>query len=102
MMNMIIEMDQEMIFLIEPKLNRVRKHCQLIDLDFIRIVDDNPNFNLILIFEGDIEIKLRMKTNEDRERIVSKIITLRSFLIAKIPGYVDRLKVLINVGLDIS
>ena len=56
-----------------------RKIVPLTHLQIIRIIDDNQVINLILMFADDVEMVLHLATSEDREKLLSCLLTLRQF-----------------------
>ena len=70
----------------------------------MRVIDDNPECNLVLTFNNDIEIIINAATFTDRERLIACTMTLRGFALAKLHGVhnIDNLKILHNHGIDIS
>ena len=70
----------------------------------MRVIDDNPECNLILTFNNNIEMVLNCSCFTDRERLIACTMTLRGFALAKLNGVhsVDNLKILHNQGIDNS
>ena len=70
----------------------------------MRVIDDNPECNLILTFNNDIQMILNATNYSDRERLIACIMTLRGFALAKLQGVhsVDKLTILHNQGIDLS
>ena len=70
----------------------------------MRVIDDNPECNLILTFNSNITIAINAPTFNDRERLIACTMTLRGLALAKFHGVrsVDNLKILHNEELLIS
>lgn len=74
-----IEVDRENIYLVDRERSRVSKRCSLKNLELILTMEHKVEYNLVLMFNKDIQLNLLVETNEDRERLLSAILTLRSF-----------------------
>ena len=78
----------------------------LVCLKFMRIVDDSPKCNLMLTFEKDVQINVKAKSHNDRERLIACLLTVRSLALSENHGIasLDNLKILQNrsSGLDLS
>lgn len=50
------------------------------NLEQVQLVNDNVNYNLALQFQDKVTYLIKTESYEDRERLVSALLTLRSFL----------------------
>lgn len=78
--DMRIELDKENVYLACRNRGKVSKKCPLKNLELILAIEGKTDFNLVLLFENDVQLMLLLETNEHRERLLSTIMTLRSFL----------------------
>ena len=96
-----IELDEHFIYEVQKEGGRVRKRCNLQDLEMVRIQDKQQNYNMVLLFKRETEMVLNVPTLEARERLLSAILTLRSFVLPS-TGHIDSLTILINQKIDFS
>ena len=54
--------------------------ANIMELESIALLNENPNYNLALTFKNEVCFFVKMRTYEDREVLVSALITLRGFL----------------------
>ena len=68
------------------------------------MVDDDPNCNLMLTFDRDVQMNVKAASYADRERLISCILTMRSLAMSDQRGIstLDNLKVLHNRSVDHS
>jgi len=71
------------------------------DLEWIRVQDKNPNYNLVLLFKREAEMVLKVPSELERERLLSSIMTLRS-LALPFNGSPDVLRILMNTQIDFA
>lgn len=76
----------------------------LISLQILRVVDDDPNCNLMLTFDKDVQINIKAATYADRERLISCVLTMRNLALSSQRGIatLDKLKVFHNRTVDHS
>ena len=82
--NSFIELDQQNIYEVDGVSGMPRRQAPLASLEYMRIIDDNPEFNLILTFSDDIQMILNAASFQDRERLIACTMTLRGFALAKL------------------
>lgn len=51
------------------------------DLEMVRVIDKNLNYNLVLLFKKETEMVLKVPSSQDREKLLSAILTLRGFVV---------------------
>ena len=50
----------------------------LVSLQILRVVDDDPNCNLMLTFDKDVQMNVKAASYTERERLISCILTMRN------------------------
>ena len=67
--------------------------ANLTALECITLLNKSPNYNLALTFSNEVQFLVKTRTYEDRERLVSVVLTLRSFLYDTDPSKPDLLRI---------
>ena len=64
------------------------------------MVNNNQNYNLVLEFKDGVKFCIKTENFVDRERIVSSLLTLRSFIYEKEDSDLDLVRILHNQPMD--
>jgi hypothetical protein len=79
------------VYEVDKKEKKVRKRCLLKNLEMIRILNKMPLYSiysftpimhfidLVLLFKKETEMVLKLPTTAERDRLISAILTARSF-----------------------
>ena len=99
-----IHLDQQNIFLVNSLIGKPSKQMPLVCLKVLKVVDDDPNCNLRLAFDRNVQMNVKAATYVDRERLISCILTMRGLAMSDQRGIacLDNLKILHNRSVDSS
>jgi len=86
---------------VEKQGLRIRKRCLLKDLEIIRVIDNQPFYNLVLLFKKETEMVIKTPTLEDRDKLLSALLTLRSFSFPAL-GETEHVSIFYNSGVDFA
>ena len=99
-----VQLDQLHVFLVCNATGKPIKQMPLVCLTMMRVLDNDPTCNLVLIFTKDVQMNIKAKSYFERERLVSCILTMRNLAKGEQRGVasLDTLKVIRNRCFDCS
>ena len=98
-----IQMDEYSLYELDNEHDaKPIKSAKFEQLQLIQLINDEKNYNLVLEFTLGIKFFIKAESFVDRERIVSCLLTLRSFLFETDNSDFDLVRILQNKSLDRS